>query len=184
MRVRWNRGFLLRQIAGASEIFEAQLQPPELRMVVVLEGECDIDGVSGQKILLSAKLGHAPGQSIPPATPFAGVSETKLHVLVFDCLRREEELGIPCDKHWLRIAHAKRLQLANALKQIRTNLIPLELSINSQNRDEISLGETLASIHIEMGTQLLNSVAGQGESNSMGVPAKSCEQFPAGLERL
>lgn len=49
---------------GNLEVAEREFQSPEIGVIVVIEGEGDVQRVAGQKFCLLDALGHAPAQDI------------------------------------------------------------------------------------------------------------------------
>lgn len=163
------------------EIFQAQFESAELGMIVVLECECNVDGVAHKETFLRTTFCHPPSQGVPFSTdiPIASVGKAKLNVFILDGFRGQKQLRISRYKDRLWITHSEGLQLRDALKQTWPDLFPSNFRIDFENRYEVGFGESFTSIGVEVGPQCLNPLAGQCQSDGMGVATKAIKQFAA-----
>src|SRR5579884_1425905 len=121
-------------------------------MVVVVQGEGEVEDVAQRQRLLGGALGHAPRYHLMGLVPAAVVAlgnDPQLKMLFFQDLRSLHQLRLPADKNRQRIAGTVRLQLLESLPERLVDVGKRQLSVIFEYRHEVSRREPLPREDVE-----------------------------------
>src|ERR1035437_10744925 len=112
-------------------------------MLVVIHGEGQVEGTAQQQRLLGEALGHAPAQGIVPTFELTTVEisstryDAKLEMFLLQHPRWLDQLRVPGNENWHRIAGAEWLQLLQEQPEVVRDIVERDLGVVVEDGDEV-----------------------------------------------
>src|SRR4051794_23560512 len=131
------------------EVAERELYATEVGMLVVVEGEGEVENVAGEQRRIHYALGHAPADNVLHALEASAVGVgigrdgAQLQVLLLHDAGRLEQLHTAHDKRRALVPYPERLQLLERHPEVMLDLVKPDLGVVLQLRDEVFGREAL-----------------------------------------